>query len=206
MRILVMDMDIIMTPCIKLYNHMTDGDKVSPTEFWNTVNKAIEMEKYLSYDADILHTLHRIILNNPQAHVVPVDYSADVVRDMHMLTSYDEEQFDIVHIGWHHNASIKHEDLSQVIRHSKFKNSNWLGFLLEKDKVKSCQWFKSFNAPNIPLNQDKFEKIEIFPLREYDEAELYDIIYIVSSPQWVPYQYQHFVKFLTDSAKINKED
>lgn len=200
MRILVMDMDIIMAPCIKLYNHIADGDKVSPTQLWQTANEMMEIEKYLSYDANTLHKLHRIILNNPHAHYVPVEYSAGVVEDMQRLSVYEEEQFDIVHVGWHHNAGIRHEDLSEVIRRSKFKNSNWLGYLLEKDKVKSCYWFKALNAPGVPANQPKLEQVITCPFSALHEDEQFDIIYIVSSPQWVPYKYQHLVDILVDAA------
>ena len=61
-KVLSIDFDIIMYPCIKLYSDFSAGD-LNPTEMWDFVNKMREVEDKLSYDNNTYLNILNLVLS-----------------------------------------------------------------------------------------------------------------------------------------------
>ena len=63
LKILSVDFDYIMYPCIKLYNSHVSGAE-NQTVTWEHLEQLLEIDKYLCYDADALKRITQLILTN----------------------------------------------------------------------------------------------------------------------------------------------
>lgn len=62
MKILSIDFDAIMFPCIKLYNDYCTGNENS-TQIWNRIDFERDIQQYLKYDANVYQDIVKFIFN-----------------------------------------------------------------------------------------------------------------------------------------------
>ena len=60
MKILSIDFDTIMFPCIKLYNDYCMGN-ANDTQIWNQLEFERDISQYLKYDANAYHNIVKLI-------------------------------------------------------------------------------------------------------------------------------------------------
>lgn len=199
LKILSVDFDYIMYPCIKLYNTYV-SESENQTFIWERLEQILEIDKYLCYDANALKTITEIILKNirKQAKFIPVKNHEEIVDILKKNKDYSSTKFDIVNIDFHHDMYYREEDIAEILDFGKYNCSDWLGYLYFTDKLKRCQWLK---APNSDFYDGKAE-IEILGKKDLDSiGNNFDIVFLCLSPQWVPYKYHHLYELLCSIFK-----
>lgn len=190
MRVLTIDFDCIMAPCIKLYNEKCFGDE-NPTVIWNALSNDLNIDNFLCYDARILEDIILLIqrsVNSGAKFVSIVDHQnvVDVVKDLR-----DDEKIDLVNIDFHHDVWYNRESLNSIEMFDQYNCSNWVGYLYKTDRLNSYTWYKMYGS-------DLFDCKELsIPTTIKKNSEIkgldgsFDVIYFCLSPQWVPYKYHH---------------
>lgn len=196
-NILSIDFDIIMAPCIKLYNDKVGGDDNS-TQLWNYLEHTMELDQYLRYDAktlsDIALLIKQAITNGAKFYMI--NEHQEIVDSLQAQKSYCDDTFNITNIDFHHDLWYRQEDLSQLIDFDNYNCSNWLGYLYLKNKTESITWIPAANSDqNLPECVNNLYKL---PLRTIEGISTnYDAVYFCLSPQWVPYKYHHLYKLIS---------
>ena len=203
MKILSIDFDIIMYPCIKLYNQYVNGGE-NAGALWENLNHMLEIDKYLNYDANTYQNIFNLLIktwkNNPGVMVFPITNHEEVVTQLKTFEEYhnQEHAFEITNIDFHHDIFYNEESLIDMCHYDKCTCANWLGFLIMHNKVSSLNWYKAPNSPVLDSSQSEifdagqYCDTYVSPLSAIDENPGdYDAIFLCLSPHWVPYKYHH---------------
>lgn len=223
-KVLSIDFDFIMYPCIKLYNDYCMGSE-NPTVVWDNIERRLEVDKFLSYDADALRNIVKVIKRNVKngAKFIPIREHQELVP---LLP--EGETFHVLNIDFHHDICYGRESGNEVQNFDKYNCSNWVAYLHHTKKLESYTWLRAYNSS--PFNPDVYDftfpedyeflgtktmlpksvivpsakKYKELTLRDFDLVESdYDYIYFCLSPQWVPYKFEHLYDLIVD---IFKED
>lgn len=204
-KILTIDFDIIMYPCLQIYNDLVSGD-ANPTESWEFLKRERGLEPFIRYDANTLLMIGKIIKAQiaKNAILIPCSEHQQVVDKLKLSESYDTDMFSITNIDFHHDIWYRPDDKSILINFDDYNCSNWLGYLLLKNKVENISWYKAYNSTpffdneyteTIPLNSFRLDELETLIEEQFDE------VYFVLSPQWVPYEFQHLYNLIIALVK-----
>lgn len=198
MKVLSIDFDYIMFPCIKLYNNYCAGDE-NPTVTWNNLESQLDIDKFLCYDAEALIDIASAILRNVKQGAKFI-----VIEEHHQLVDALplNEKIDLVNIDFHHDILYTSECLPDMIDADKYNCSNWVGYLALNDKLEKYTWIKAansqeYNNPDLPMEVHIGGKRHIKFLEDD-----FDYVIFCQSPQWVPYKYQHLFDLIVSLAKI----
>lgn len=215
-RLLSIDFDIIMAPCIKLYNDLSSGGENS-TVVWNNINNARGLEdKFLSYDAntykDLVKLVRDIIEFNRECKLVPIIEHHEIIDDLKTQEDYDDTTYDLINIDFHHDIFYRPQDRNLIKSFDKYNCSNWVGYLFLKDKLDKYTWVKAGNSDLYDHQLDGKYKINFFTEslryienvynnisdeRKFSPVNI-DTIYLCLSPQWVPYKYHHLYDLIVE--------
>lgn len=197
MKILSIDFNAIMYPCIKLYNGDTFGGE-NPTIIWNLLEEKYDIHNYIKYDSIVYHDIVKLIVKNCKnnAKLIPIenhDQIVDYLKGKNLL----EDAHDIVNIDFYHD--IAYQDTSfQNYEFNIYTYADWGGFLLNKNEKTTMKWMRCPGSDNYQIPHeftnftiDKIQNIKSLP-------EDYDLVFLCLSPQWVPYEYQHLYDLIVD--------
>lgn len=201
-KILSIDFDIIMYPCIKLYNNYVSGT-ANPTELWAGLNMDFNMDNFIRYDANVYHDLVMLILKNVRngARLIPITEHQMIIDKLQAEGTYDEDEFNLTNIDFHHDLWYSDRDKINAADFEEWACNNWLGYLYLKDKIKNMHWVKAPNSELLaPADLEVFNTISgLSSIKELGDD--YTDIYFCLSPQWVPYQYHHLYNLIIDIVK-----
>ena len=217
-RLLSIDFDIIMAPCIKLYNDMSNGGE-NPTVTWNAIEfeRGVD-EKFLMYDANTYKTLVKLVKMvmdfNIFCNVVPVTAHHEIIDNLKKSLDYDETTYDLINIDYHHDIMYRPQDRNTIKNFDKYNCSNWVGYLMLKDKIDKYTWVKAGNSLAYDHRLDGKTPLDfdVQSLRYIEDGIKYpnslrpdqispiniSTIYLCLSPQWVPYKYHHLYDLIVE--------
>lgn len=232
-KILSIDFDYIMFPCIRLYNDICEGSE-NPSVTWNNIkyNRGVE-DNFLTYDANAYTTIVKFIkaiINKAREDKVSIDKYAIENHDK-IVNILDKEEFNINHqpdaeddnifkydlmnIDFHHDIMYRPQDRTSIKNFNKYNCSDWVGYLFIKDKIDKYTWIK---AANSDLYDNRLSgiydiKFDIGSLRSIsdpvnfikEQETNFNKIFLCFSPQWVPYQYKHLYDLIVDLFDFRKE-
>jgi len=202
MKILCIDMNIIMSPCIRLYM-----DRVSLYEnsevTWRTLEQNMGIGAHLSYDADILLGLAKLIGKNADAEFLETEHQDQNVELIDRLLTERENDSEIK--TSENPISVTNIDFFSDMGNpgdcSNFDfgvlgEDTWLGYLAYKHPgIRTC-WVKAPEA-DIPEMIRRSDRVEITPVSAIGDLPCdYDIIILSHSGQYVPYFYRHLGEML----------
>lgn len=204
-KVLSIDLDYIMFPCIKLYNQYSAG-KENDTVIWKYISQEVD-ENYLFYDAYALQAILNKILTNVKngAIFIPIREHDELVNKLHELEDFEDSTFDITNIDFHHDLFYDEEELNMIQSFNKYSCANWLGYLYFKDRIKSATWVKAQNSPWYR------EEIQSFPIEVKGLSDIsglgddYEYVFLCLSPQWIPEKYQHLYGLICSAVDAIKE-
>jgi len=183
--ILTIDFNIIMAPCIDLYNHLINEfdnlhDRIgseslvwhgqAAMDIYSKLTNEIILDKFLEVDKDNIHFLHgqedvlHFLDKNEDNHVYNIDFYSDTHE---------------------YNGTID--------------NRNWVTYGLNNGYIKNYEWIKALNSPIVEGVETPVtvEKAELTLLPNIDQ------IFIASSEEWILPQYMPlFDLWLMISRKI----
>ena len=202
MKILSIDFDAIMFPCIRLYNEYCYGNE-NATTIWRQLEFDRDINQYLSYDANVYKNIGKIIFKNIKngAKLIPIQEHQMLVDH---LKKYDllDLQFDITNIDYHHDIAYNRNSFVEM-EFDNYTCADWAGYLMTLNPETTLTWVRCPGSS--PYNEDIKEFTNTITIKRIDEIvdldDDYDLIYFCLSPQWVPYVYHHLYDLLIDLAK-----
>ena len=202
MKILSIDFDAIMFPCIRLYNEYCYGNE-NATTIWRQLEFDRDINQYLSYDANVYKNIGKIIFKNIKngAKLIPIQEHQMLVDH---LKKYDllDLQFDITNIDYHHDIAYNRNSFVEM-EFDNYTCADWAGYLMALNPETTLTWVRCPGSS--PYNEDIKEFTNTITIKRIDEIvdldDDYDLIYFCLSPQWVPYVYHHLYDLLIDLAK-----
>lgn len=204
-NILSIDFDIIMYPCIKLYNDKIGGDQNS-TSLWLALERDFEIEKYLSYDANVYKNLCKLIKRNIDngAKLYGLENHEDIITELKKDSNYETNLYNVTNIDFHHDIYYREEDRVEAKYFDKSNCSDWFGYLIDNKKVASdLRWIKAPNSEPCHI-EDFMSKLTVDNItndfrsnKVFTDID-YQYIYLVKSPQWVPHKFIHLYDLIID--------
>ena len=202
-RILSVDFDIIMYPCIKLYNHLVGGEE-NATQQWQRLEDMLEIEKHLDYDGKLYVALMGVLrkLYTKDNLLIVIQEHQEIIDCLKQMPEYDNATYDIVNVDFHHDLGYAPNTTQQIVDFDEYNCANWLGYLRERGLTDRLTWVA---APNSERPQNS--EIEIVPISRINalKHEEFDYIFLCNSPQWVPYKYQHLFDALTAALVVESD-
>ena len=192
MKVLSIDFDYIMYPCIKLYNNLCDG-KENPTVTWNMIEQERGIEKFLCYDANVLMEIAKVIKKNLKngAKLIPINNHDEIIQHLN-----NEKIIELLNIDYHHDIIYHSEDINSLTDFEKYDCGNWVGYLQLNNFLKEYTWLKAPSSSLCTINLPDFH-YNILGLKDFNSiTDDYDCIFFCLSPQWVPYKYHHLYQLI----------
>lgn len=190
--ILSIDLDILFSPYVGIYNKEIFNDK--PCEFlWNTISEfhniwdfRINID-YLTY----IQNIFNIYTQQVKTIYIGTDHSS-------ILTAIEEEKnnlsqpylFDIYNIDYHHDVVYGDAQQDRIIRCGTADCGNWVGFLSYYNLINKYYWYRGIGSEfdkkimlhsEVVPNMDRFLFDDSFPL----DLNI-DLLFISISPPWIP--------------------
>lgn len=217
-HILSIDFDYIMFPCIKLYNDISSKEKC-PADTWNAIEKVRGInDNFLSYDPASYIKIAELIqytIETNNAQLISINDHQEIVDILKKEEDYDSSVYDIVNIDFHHDIMYQSGDKAAIKSFDKYKCSNWVGYLMLKDKIHRYTWIKSPNSDLYDHSLDGNNDIKFYTesSRYLDHIKAmvsdhpFTQIFFCLSPQWVPYKYHHLYDLIVKLfGPKNEED
>jgi len=195
MKILCIDMNIIMAPCIRLYEDRVSA-RENPEIGWINLERTMGIGAHLLYDTELLLDIARLIKNNKNAVFAVTEQQKDnvaVIEEvMHEIKCGDSQTNDSIHvtnIDFFCDAG-RPEDRSRF-DFGVYSDDSWLGYLAKKYPEMAFTWVKAPGSA-VPECACREQSIEIASVS--DIAELpqdHDLIILTCTQRFVPYRYRH---------------
>lgn len=231
MRVLSIDLDYCMFPCIKRYQrdvpclrhpvmawmrffHLFDDvkeselliDKESLHDCYNVFSKALQHcdNVGFAYDHDgILYELE----NKSDIEIINFDYHGDIVNlsEFFYLINEDEEEDDDEE--YNPRKFIAEVESSCIRKYDNVMEGNWVAWLHENDKLKKYTLITS-NEESINPEDKRFPnnylngKYDVKLREQYEFSDYkFDYIFVCLSPLYIPPKYWGYFKLFIDTAK-----
>lgn len=207
-KILSIDFDYIMWPCIKLYNDMCAGDQ-TPGETWDRIEFERRINNHISYDAKTLKTITSIIKNalkNNECKFHSIKEHQELIKEMDVEDSDDE--YSVTNVDFHHDVYYHDDDIAKMAYFDGCTCANWVGYIYFTGKLDSYTWIEAPNSDKLPSNMDDdlSDRIHVetstglYDLEKKlkDKEISFDHVVLCLSPQWVPYRYHHIFEMICD--------
>ena len=215
--ILIVDFNIIMYPCIKLYMDALN-DKENPEVIWQLLeNNRGLTDEFLKYDANTYRKLVKFIQLAKESNNAKV-YNAKnytfitdrlMLKDVLLNDSDKDIKYDIINISYDHKLFNNPSSVERMSSFNSFSNDETLGYLFTNDKINNLFWIKAPNSPGVNLEfagsfKDKIKfNSESCTVAFKDPDKLLDNcniseIYLVYSPYTVPYKFKHLFDLIVD--------
>ena len=193
MKILSIDFDWVMEPCIEVYNDFSCGRNVTgPAGTWEEIQQKIPMIQKLGLEMDYkkYEELYYIILNtiqsNPNLKIAIRNTHDEIVPII--LTEFDESNYNlsIINIDHHHDLGYANDNYQNC------GCANWVMYLQRHKKIPSLsyQWIHNNNSEircNESVPKNLIEKNST-QLSNIDITDI-DILFLCGSWEWVPMKY-----------------
>lgn len=197
MKVLSIDFNIVMYPCIKLYRRFCNEEE-NPTLNWEYIQNEIEAEQFLCYDGELLKSLSKLIKRNEQngAKLYLISYHKDVISE---LAGESTDKIELTNVDWFHDIAMGTDDLNSIQNFKTFNSSNWVGYLQIQNLLFNYIWVKARNSD--PCPKEAVDKLQL-PYEEMyiknikDLPSDYDKIFFCFSPNMVPYKYKHLYELI----------
>ena len=208
-NVLSVDFNIIMYPCIKLYDyHVMSND--NPGDFWNWLIHRFEINNHLSYDADVLHDIAaymKSVVDNG-AKFIPLNYHNEILTFVY--TRDEPTPLNVVNIDYCHDIGLTNQDVEHVEYFNTSDSQSWMATLLHDGLIHDYTWVKAPNSD--PMNLDIHVDRECNPddpspkyreisfrryFKEINDTH-FDRVFFSFSPTLVPYEYHHLYKLICD--------
>lgn len=114
--------------------------------------------------------------------------------------NWQEDTYELINVDFHHDLWYRQEDLAAMADFDEYNCSNWVGYLLIKNKLKdnTYTWLKAPNSdPPLRLN-DIDCNFEFLTIRDFPSLleQEFDEVFFCLSPQWVPYKYSKLYELI----------
>jgi len=204
MKVLSIDLDYIIGPCIETYQRLQWDE--NPITRWDFLYENTDFrESHLYIDqAGLLfcyQTFLRALEQSPDANVC-FGYEHDEI----LFQLQDHEDIHVINIDHHDDVMASdfeeyddnlERELKTIQFHDRVHEGNWGAWLHVKEKLSSFTWICNPNSGN--LNRNEFnasllgDKYNVFDRQEYQFYDYkFDQIFVCLSPQYIPKNHWHY--------------
>lgn len=199
--ILSIDLDIIMSPCIELYN---DSDETWEQKFIRHPHlRVLTLDAHLYYI--LVQYLLKIIPNIPLENIY-------FIAQHNQIVNYIKKDIptSIINIDHHHDWAYLRKDIEEKITQKNQLNcGNWLKFLIDNSyDIKSYKWIHDGNAREAPLDSHSnilknYQSTTLTNLSDLP-VENIDKVILCLSPEFIPPYYHNLFFSLMDICNFIK--
>ena len=200
MKVLSIDLDYIMAPCIELYHGLQWCE--NPNSRWSGLYDNTNFKEHQFYidQGNLLYCYDLFLKALGNCKSVSFGYEHDEL----LYTLQDKEDIEIINIDHHddvfgedYEGNIEREYVG-LVEHDRVNEGNWGAWLHLQKKLDSFTWIRNENSRNFnqhnDLNKEVLGKKYKAFLRDDYEFEDYnfDHIFVCLSPQYVPKNHWHY--------------
>lgn len=191
MKITTIDFDIIMNPCIDIFN---DSD-LTADEYLNRY----DFLGHMAADLELYQRLTNFILSFKSEQIIFIYSHSDIVEYFTDL----EEPVDLINIDYHHDI-IYDDNINWKSPLKEYNEGNWVKKLWDDKKIKSYMWLKDYksNNPDFQIEKKYLNEKHFIHLYDLDKIKDSDKVYISLSPEWIPSYYNYLYDLWKDLTKV----
>lgn len=210
-KVLSIDFDYIMFPCIRLYNDMCGGGE-SGKVVWDAIEHVRGIKEFLTFDRNAYKMISTLVIKNvlDEAIFEPIQEHQELV-DILKKYYYDESKeefthkFDLLNIDFHHDCGYNPDTIADAISFDEYSCADWITYLNAKEVIEGpVKWLKA-PMSDLPDPNNEELKVEIKTMAADKEDimnEKYDIVVFCLSPQWVPHDFRHLYDIIVDTVNL----
>lgn len=211
-KVLSIDMDFIMGPCIQLYNDLVYGYQ-NEVDLWKTIQEIRDIQPHLEYDKNKLAFIFDIFTKavmNTNADKVMFARNHDAILNLLCTEEGKNYVYDVVNIDHHHDIFYS-EDSKREVENFEFASlSNWVWYLNTHNRLRKYIWVQNENSSNFTVPDENFILDFLYQeTTDYSHPELwqdtYDYVFVCCSPEWYPEQFKHFFLIMRQLASNLKQ-
>ena len=200
MKVLSIDLDYIMAPCIELYHGLQWCE--NPNSRWSAFFDNTDFKEHQFYidQGNLLYCYDLFLKALDNCKSVSFGYEHDEL----LYVLQDKEDIEIINIDHHddvfgedYDGNVEREYVG-LVKHDRVNEGNWGAWLHTQKKLDSFTWIRNENSRNFnqhnDLNKEVLGKKYKAFLRDDYEFEDYnfDHIFVCLSPQYVPKNHWHY--------------
>ena len=177
-NILTIDFDIIMAPCIELYNHMV------PSISWENLMANFSQGKLFHADLYLYQYLTDKLLflleKMNKEDIVVIEDHGQIIKYLDL-----NEKMNIYNIDHHHDCG--YPGSQEKIEEDILNCSNWGLILSEKKILNNFYWIRNHNSsiPNKDIRKVDFIDIDLSEFN-FENMPIPDKLVLCLSEPWVP--------------------
>lgn len=175
-KILSIDLDIIMSPCIQLYNNYA-------TDNWDRLCGHFEILKFAK--PDLVHYRKLIDMIVKFTKTLQKE-NIHFIKSHEMIVHHIDELNDticLINIDHHHDIAYDKKDVENKVE--TLNCGNWVKYLFERDKIESYTWIRNEDSTDYEDESFKFVPLQMMEIN-LDSLDAPDELFICLSPQWIP--------------------
>lgn len=203
-KILSIDLDYILSPCINLYNDLVFANE-NPEKIWEKVNKLRNVDKHISYDNENLKYVFNVFSNAlsklKDKNNVTFANNHDAILFRLADKRYEADSFTVYNIDHHHDIYYSENSKSEVDRFDVASVANWVWYLDKHKKLSEYKWIcneNSFFPEGEVTSNAKMDAYRGKTYKDIFDVEEWEYIFICNSPHWFPRDYDVFFEMLID--------
>ena len=203
--VLCVNWDIIMSPCICLYDRYINESQKRITN-WSEIERILDLNRHLIYDVDTYHKIGKIIsyICDRVPRVYVGNFSDSVlcsIEDEMKLQSVPDNKLNIINIGHYHSIYEPNGPHSlRALVDEKVTSRNWVGYLEMCKCLNEYVWIHDRNSSqfipstsNEPILQKSSQVcIEDISL-DYGFFDNVDVLYICTNFSRIPPKFDDLV-------------
>lgn len=192
MKILCIDLNIIMSPCIRLYMDRVHTEE-NPGVVWQNLERSMGIGAHLSYDAGVLLKLAILIKENRNARFIFTEHQKENVALIEERLC-EEEVSSVTNIDFFCDAGDAKARSS--FGFGVYNDDSWFGYLARNHQELDLCWMRATESSvSDSIIWENRMKIGLFS-DAYKLSGDYDLVILSNSGQYVPYCYRHLGELL----------
>ena len=204
-KVLSIDMDYLMGPCINLYNDCAGSEEFQHGDFWENVDRIRGIDEHLSFDERKLVFLVELLAKQAK-NLGKERFFFGEEHDMILEFLCGDkkkagEVYDVYNVDHHHDIYYAPNQKEDVDRFDFACLADWVYYLGKNNKINKYYWVKNPNSAEFPEQEIKNLT---FPFDEEtycnDYAALLDIefdyVFICRSNNYFPKKYNYLFDLL----------
>lgn len=218
MRVLSIDLDYIMAPCIELYNSIFFDS--NPRTRWQNLYENTPLREGL-FEVDIsnlMYCYNTFLKAIKKCNNVAFGYDHDSI--LYYISEYSDieliniDHHDDVFAGdfdddYHENSLNK--EYHEILYSDRVHEGNWIAWLASKQKLSSYTWIGNPNSKNKSRNESNSNFIPNYLNVEKESYQIvdynFDHVFVCLSPQYIPHKHWHyFSMFMTAYEEFTGND
>lgn len=192
-NILSIDLDIIFSPYIGIYNSSIKPDQPDSIT-WKSIMTGYDIEEFIPNEQyiNLICSLINKYINQVDKVYIGLDHSSILeaieLEKNNLIQPY---KFILHNIDYHHDIFYGEEQAKRIMIYNTASCSNWVGFLTINNFLTQYNWYYGLGSY---YNQVLLEKecrpaipnLKMIPFQDIDLDNNIDILFICISPSWIP--------------------